>query len=121
MSLEIRWALSCEATTRSNIYGGDSGQFECLGHKPELREFMICVMSEKIAGKQSLTRWDGMRSRTQVNIVGGHRGEQRGDSGKLGGGEKGCCRSLFVWKNERKELHMLTVKELGVGGCLWVW
>lgn len=39
------------------------------GIEPVLREeLMIPVMSEEIAGRQFLTRYDGMGSRTQVDV-----------------------------------------------------
>lgn len=39
------------------------------GIEPELREeLMISVMSVEIAGEQSLVRWDGMGSRTHVDV-----------------------------------------------------
>ena len=39
------------------------------GTQPELREeFIIFVMSEEMAARQFLTRWDGMESRAQVGL-----------------------------------------------------
>lgn len=93
-SFEQRWVLSCLATVHSSILdrkgrlemgrkfdimSGSSPGFLRMGVtaaslseggiEPELREvLMISVMSVEIAGRQSLMRWDGMGSRTHVDV-----------------------------------------------------
>ena len=40
------------------------------GTEPEVREeLMICVMRGEMAGRQSLTKLDGMGSKTQVEVL----------------------------------------------------
>lgn len=75
------------------------------GTEPELQaELMISVMSEEIAGRQSLTRLDGMGSRTEEELLiptekldSSALREELSDKGRRGlveraGRWSGCCR-----------------------------
>lgn len=47
-----------------------AASFSVWGTEPELREELIMyMMSEEIAGRQSLTRLDGMGSRVEVELL----------------------------------------------------
>ena len=49
--------------------GVTAASLSVLGSETELKEeLMLSMMSEEIAGRQSLTRLDGMGSRTQLLI-----------------------------------------------------
>lgn len=107
------------------------------GTEPVIKEeLMMVVMSGESEGRQSLTREEGIGSRAQVVGFMPETREKRSDSvmgvkdergwsgggGSVGwnpGGEEGAeavssvwMWSILDWKNDRKELQVLVVKEL---------